>query len=333
MSARHGGDVWRAGAPGDWLDFSANLNPDGTPEWARRALAGALGDVGYYPDPRLAAARRGLAAHLRLPEDCVLPTAGGMAAIALAARALDGPAAVAEPAFGEYARCARGPVRSIDRWDLPAANLPAGGALWLCNPCNPSGEAFAARQVAGILRRAEEAGAALVVDEAFIHYCPDCTVAPLARSHPSLVVLGSLTKVLAAPGARLGYLAAHPSLVERLARQQEPWPLNCFAASLAAALPGREAFFAQAAQDNARRRAQLAAGLRALGARVFPSRASFLLAELPVCAGPLAESLRERGILVRECAEFRGLGSRHVRLAVKREAENARLLRALEELL
>ena len=58
----HGGDVWRGAEPEEYLDFSANLNPDGPPDWVREAMAAGLRRVGYYPDMRLTGARRGLAA-------------------------------------------------------------------------------------------------------------------------------------------------------------------------------------------------------------------------------------------------------------------------------
>ena len=78
---RHGGNVWEGGDPSRWLDFSANLRPEGAPEWVMRTMRAALDDTRYYPDRTLAAARRGLAAYLDVPERCVLPTAGGAAAI------------------------------------------------------------------------------------------------------------------------------------------------------------------------------------------------------------------------------------------------------------
>ena len=47
---KHGGNVWEAGSPSGWLDFSANLRPEGTPDWAMRAMRAALCNARYYPD-------------------------------------------------------------------------------------------------------------------------------------------------------------------------------------------------------------------------------------------------------------------------------------------
>lgn len=57
---RHGGNGWDGGGPEQWLDFSANLRPEGPPEWVMQAMKDALGDTRYYPDRSMTAARRGL---------------------------------------------------------------------------------------------------------------------------------------------------------------------------------------------------------------------------------------------------------------------------------
>ena len=76
----HGGNVWNTGNPSDWLDFSANLRPEGPPDWVSETLRSTLDDIRFYPDPDMKRARRGLAGYLGIPEECVLPTAGGTAA-------------------------------------------------------------------------------------------------------------------------------------------------------------------------------------------------------------------------------------------------------------
>ena len=78
MTVIHGGDVWQGGNPDEWLDFSANLNPDGPPDWVAMALSRGLDRVKYYPELTEEAARRGVAEHLGVPEDRVLVTAGGI---------------------------------------------------------------------------------------------------------------------------------------------------------------------------------------------------------------------------------------------------------------
>ena len=62
---RHGGNVWDEARPGDWLDYSANLRPEGTPEWVLETMRRAIVDTRSYPDRQMRAARAGLAAGCR----------------------------------------------------------------------------------------------------------------------------------------------------------------------------------------------------------------------------------------------------------------------------
>lgn len=101
---RHGGSVWNTGNPYAWIDFSANLRPDGPPLWVENAIHDAQKNLRFYPDSDMKRARRGLARLLDLPEACVLPVAGGIAAIDLALSSSTGRVFIQPPTFSEYAR-------------------------------------------------------------------------------------------------------------------------------------------------------------------------------------------------------------------------------------
>jgi histidinol-phosphate/aromatic aminotransferase/cobyric acid decarboxylase-like protein len=247
-------------------------------------VAKHLDALGRYPDP--GAATAALAAAMGVDVDRLLLTNGGAEAIALVAGELGG--TVDEPDFGLYPRGVDGP-------------------RWRSNPHNPTG------RLAGW---AERAG---VWDEAFY---------PLAagrwsRGDDGAVVVGSLTKLLACPGLRVGYvLAPDGALVERLRRRQPAWSVNGLAAAalpdlLAGAdLPGWSAAVAAL-------RAQLVEALRGAGLDPEPSDANFVLVRAP----GLRARLAPHGVLVRDCASF-GLPDR-VRVAVPDDAGLVRLEEAL----
>ena len=115
----HGGNVWQGEGPKHWLDYSANLRPEGAPEWVKSALLRAVDSAAYYPDPEMKRARRAMARYLNLPEENVLPTAGGISAIDLIARQSER-AVLTTPCFEEYERQSRehgAPVRKVSLLD------------------------------------------------------------------------------------------------------------------------------------------------------------------------------------------------------------------------
>ena len=335
----HGGNVWQGDSPGSWLDFSANLRPEGPPDWVMDALRAGLGEARYYPDLSMRREREGLAAFLGVDAACVLPTAGGVSALDLAMGLGTGGVLLAVPCFSEYAALAK--KRGLQVTEAPiselpdaARRLPAGGLICLGNPVNPLGRAFTRREIMALLGAAEAARGWLLLDEAFIEYCPERTARDLIPAHGRLIVAGSMTKILCVPGARLGYLLAQPDLVASMAARQLTWEVSCFAGAVARALPGHGADIRAIAALNAGRRESLRRSLEALGARVYPSEASFLLARFDRPTSSIAAALKEKKILVRECMDFAGVDDgRHLRLAVRDEAANARLIAALREVI
>ncbi|MDO5377859.1 MAG: aminotransferase class I/II-fold pyridoxal phosphate-dependent enzyme [Clostridia bacterium] len=319
----HGGNVWDALSPGDWLDFSANLRPEGVPDWVRAAMERALAHARYYPDRSMRAARRGLAAYAGVSEACMLPAAGGAAAIDLLVASARGRVLTQAPAFGEYA--ARAAAQGKEH-ALFEGEFAPGDMLILGNPNNPTGAAPGREAIFALRERAVRAGAEVVADEAFVDFCPERSVR--GEVGEGLTVVGSLTKSLCIPGVRLGYVCAAPERVAALERRALPWSLNMLAAAVAEALPGHEEELAGDAARNAGRRVRLARGLAALGARVLPSEANFLLADFGRDMTEAARALRRGRILVRTCESF-GLPSSVWRLAVRTDGENERLLEAL----
>ena len=69
-------------------------------------------------------------------------------------------------------------------------------------------------------------------------------------------------------------------------------------------------------------------GLEKMGIRVVSGEADFLLIQTD---RPLYEELLKKGILIRDCENFRGLGKGYYRIAVKSRKENEVLLKTLRE--
>lgn len=347
MSAVHGGNVWQGAGPSEWLDFSANIRPQGPPEWVKRAMLEALDFVSYYPPLDMRRARRGIADFLGLSEELVTPCAGGVSAISAVTRlALERGmrrAVLVSPCFGEYAQAAKAcglPFEYAFACDMTSARLPwedgralePGSLVWLTNPMNPLGRAFTVQEAERLLDLAEGRNCLIAADEAFIDYCPEFSWKALLEDREDLIITGSFTKILGIPGARLGYICGRGA--GRAADYLAPWELNCFAESVAIELPRHAADIASDAALNALRRESLKSSLEELGLFVYESKANFLLARLRSDAQAAERELKKKKILVRLCTDFKGADDgRHMRLAVKDEAANAALTDALREML
>ena len=285
----HGGNGARLAAelgidPASILDLSASLCPV-APD-PTEALRTHLDAIGRYPDPSRATAALAEAMGVE-PEHLVL-TNGGAEAIALTGSVLGG--TVDEPDFSLYPR--------------------TGGPRWRSNPNNPLGTLAPADAEAGVW------------DEAF---WPIASGTWTRGDHlKGSVVVGSLTKLLACPGLRLGYvLCADDRLVHQIRRVQPEWSVNGLAA---AALPDlmRPVDLPAWSRQTAALRGQLADLLRQHGLSVSAGQGPWVLVSQ---SGTLRTTLLTEGVVVRDCASFGLEGT--VRVAVPRHDQFPRLERAL----
>ncbi len=341
----HGGNVWQGDRPEAWLDYSANIRPEGAPGWVKEALEKAMSNLSYYPDLEMKKARAALGEYLNMPDEYVLPAAGGISAINLAVHMESTDMLQFTPCFAEYSMLAGNLGKTIrgipllngrreigEPAEIARERVLEGSMVWLCNPLNPVGCAFGRGQIERLIGLCEEKKAWLIIDEAFIEYCPEYSAVQLVKEHGNLLITGSMTKILGIPGVRLGYLCAQPEVIDVLSRHQLTWELSCFAESVLCALPEHRNDIAEDARLNRERRRQLKAGLEEMGIYVYPSESAFLLADFDRPVDEVAEYLRGKGILVRKCMNFEGIDDGcHLRLAVKDERSNNKLLETLRE--
>jgi threonine-phosphate decarboxylase len=176
----------------------------------------------------------------------------------------------------------------------------------------------------------------VIVDEAFVDYCPDRSLLRYVPDHPLVVVLRSFTKFHALPGLRVGYAAGSPRMVEAIRRSLPPWTVNALAQAAAVASLADRLHERRSLAFMERERSRLIKRLGSLpGVTVYPSVANFLLVELPppVRTTAIVAALRRRGLLIRDCSTVRGLTERTVRVAVRTPEDHTRLVSLLSSLL
>ena len=346
----HGGDVLTAQARygGPVLDCSANLNPLGMPPQVGETAARAAAQASPYPDPLCRELRAAIAAHDGVTPEQVLCGGGAAELIFRLAFALrPRRALVTAPTFSEYegalsaAGCAvtRHLLRRERNFDVDEGILEAIGPdtelVFLCTPNNPTGRLIDQELLLAAAEKCRGLGAVLAVDECFLPLsCGGPGLAPWLVEYPNLLLLRAFTKSYAMAGLRLGYtLSADTALLERLSLSGPPWSVSTPAqAAGLAALTQCPDWPSQARAFLERERPALAEGLSALGLDVVPGQANYLLFR---AAGvtDLKESMLTRGVLIRSCANYHGLGEDWYRVCVGQAEQNERLLAALREVL
>ncbi len=354
----HGGDpavLLQEDAPpaSGLIDFSVDLNPLGPPSLCCDLREG-LDHLRLYPEPTYRDLRESAARRERVDPGQIVPGNGTADLIHLITRAnLSREAGVVVPTFTEYERAARADrlelrfafLREEDQFRPEAAadlaSLGSAGLLFLCNPNNPTGGIWPADGLQELLGRCARESTTVVVDEAYMEFVRDdlrTSAADWLASFPNLIVLRSLTKILALPGLRLGYLIAGRPLADRLRAIQPPWAVNGLAAWAGKELlewQGLAEFLTASRRATEIGRSFLEEGLAGLGFQPVPSQANFILSRwngADRSTADLARALLRQGILVRLCDDFTGLApGRYLRFAVRGTQEITRLLDALEE--
>jgi threonine-phosphate decarboxylase len=299
-----------------------------------------------YPDHRATPLRSALCRYTGVPSESLVIAAGADALIHAAVRALaPGRCVIPIPAFSEYERASRAFSCELSSLPLnPDFRLPAdlsgvlraGDLLILNNPHNPSGACASRSEMLKHIAAARAAGAAVLVDEAFIDYVPDAAITHDAAAGGA-VSIRSLTKFFGCPGLRVGYAVAAPGIACKITAQLPPWPVTTLAANALAEALLDAGYPVQAREQNRRARAILSAALSSLGCRVSPGAANFLLMRVPAGRNAMQVRdalLRDHAILVRECDSFSGLERGcYLRLAVRGESDSQRLIDALSHVL
>jgi histidinol-phosphate aminotransferase len=216
-------------------------------------------------------------------------------------------------------------------FDLAGLAIPEGTTLAvIVNPNNPSGGTFDMGPLPDLLSRHTETR--FLVDEAFIGLGGE-PAAHLVPEHRNLLVTRTLSKAHSLAGFRVGYAVLPQPIADDLNSRNDAYPLaRPSEAAAIATLQHEHKIRARTVQLRAWTR-ELAARLRALGLRTFPTETYFFLADFaPHNAAQVAEALKTRGILVKPLNDPM-LGDGFMRVTTALPEDNDRFIEALKDLL
>lgn len=341
MKGMHGGDIYRNEVK---RDFSVNINPLGVPEPVKRALQAAIEKCTEYPDIQAEELKRAVAHMLQVPQEYLLFGNGASELFMAIVHAMKPQKVlIPVPSFYGYEYAAIAAESNISYYLMDsekefqldekfnAALTEDIDLLFLANPNNPTGVLTEQETLKALLDVCKNKKIKVVLDECFIDFAgKEYSFISNLDEYDNLIIVRAFTKIFAIPGVRLGYMVCSNKEWNRKIKRQLPeWNLSSFAQEAGCACAKQTFFIEETVSYVKQERIYLEENLKRLGFLVFPGAANFILFS---SGYPLYEKLLEKGILIRNCENFRGLSNGYFRIAVKKREDNDCLLRELSKI-
>jgi L-threonine-O-3-phosphate decarboxylase len=351
----HGGDIYNNRIE---YDFSVNINPAGIPENLMEAMRTALEKVNVYPDINCTKLRSKIADYHRINRDDIICGNGASELLLAVAHGVKPKCImVTAPSFLGYEHMAKSVGANMVYYPLSEENdfhidekimdyIEADGHLLntscentevdmliLTNPNNPTGVLVDKGVLEDIIRKCDERGTVVVLDESFIELCTEaCSFIGEIGEYRNLIVLRAFTKSFAIPGVRLGYLVcSNISLLQQIENHLPEWNVSVIAQSAGLASLDEMQYLTQSRELIKKEREYLTKELEKMHFKVVKSDASFILFYNHTGID-LYKRLLDNGILIRNCDNYKGLKKGYLRIAVKSHEDNKVLISALESI-
>ncbi|MET0297361.1 MAG: histidinol-phosphate transaminase [Microbacterium sp.] len=334
------------GAPQAPLPIALNVNENTHPVPQEVAddildtIAIALRDVNRYPDREFTELREGFARYLGqgLTSDQIWAANGSNEVLQHVLQAFAGPGRTAfgfTPTYSMYPLLSKGTgaswitgTRGAD-YTISAADAAAQvsdaapDVVFLCSPNNPTGTPVPIDVIEAVY---DATSGVVIVDEAYHEFAPHGTpsAVTLLPGRERLIVSRTMSKAFAFAGARVGYLAADPAVIDALRLVRLPYHLSALTQAAASAALRHAPTMLRMVDDIVLQRDRISATVEALGYTAHESWTNFVL--FGGVSDPAAawQALYDQGVLIRDV----GI-PHHLRVTAGTEAETTAFLEAL----
>ena len=339
MNKGHGANIFKYSKSGDLLDFSSNINPYGPTERVKNNIREHLDLIARYPDVSYGKLFDVLEKYLGVDKSHISLGNGAMEVID-AAISLYENIVIFEPAFMEYEIRARVQKKNIKKINLDSSFKPnvhdldfdlENTLVIITSPHNPSGVSLSKKEFDAIYEKVSNNGGAILMDEAFHEFSSvDYDLAKEISKYKNLFVVRAATKFFSLPGLRLGYLVSN--FKNDIDNHIPTWSVSSLVENLGEDLLLDEEFIISSKAKLAKSRDKLFLELKKIdGIHPLPSDANYILIKTDFDNEVLFQNLLKKGILVRMCDNYANLGHQYIRVAVKKDEDNEKLLKALKE--
>ena len=337
----HGGDVYRNKVN---IDFSVSINPLGCPENVKKALEKAIPDIEKYPDIKCEKLKGALAEMLDVKEEnLVIGNGSSEIFLALAHAVKPGKTMMVIPSFYGYEYAFSNLSENVAHYELKEENdfmlnedflevlNDDLDLLVIANPNNPTGKLIDKDLLKNIIEVCKDKNIKVVLDECFIEFAGvEHSLVKDIDSYPNLCIVRSFTKIFAIPGVRIGYaVCSDIEFVRKINTHLPEWNISAFANAAGIECTKCNDFVKESVEYVREQRNYLSLELKKLGIKVFDSDCNFILIK---DKRNLSDLLLNKGILIRNCSNFRGLSNEYYRISVKSQSENEKLMSELAKI-
>jgi histidinol-phosphate aminotransferase len=334
-------------APADTVWLNGNEFPEGPPKESLEVMAQAIRESNRYHYQEFPAFYSSLAASQGLRAEQILVGAGSSEILHAAVDAFTSrtlpfitpwPTYEAAPELAEFAghRVIKTPLTSAHSFDVhrlaAEAEKAGGGLIYLCNPNNPTSTITTHDDVAWLVANLPQ-NTYLLVDEAYLHYAtsPEVTSAiPYVKTEKNVIVSRTFSKIYAMAGLRVGYAAARPELIARMAPYRNNVISFISARAVLAALDLGPKLIEERRAKIDHTRTELCSWLESKGIGFVRPQANFVMIETGHQSNEMQSRMLSQGVAIGR--SFPALPTM-IRVSIGTDAEMAKFRHVLFELM
>lgn len=337
---------WEAGINGQILRFDSNTLPSPPPSiklWLKELKKDC--PINEYTDPSYSYLRKLIAQYEKVDPSMITITNSGDEALDILSKTFLNPNdifLIQPPTYEMFKiQCEinRGKAVEVPLTQnyfqvdvekvIKTANKTNAKITFICNPNNPTGTVVSNKIIEKIIQKSP---GIVLIDEAYREFYGETAVSLLKR-YSNVVILRSFSKFGAMAGARVGYLIASAEISQIFDAIKFPMGVSYFSYKLAEILLEKDQkWINDQVKMIVKERIRLSKEINKLGFYVFPSSANFLLVKIGLRAKEIYEGLKMKNILIRDRSQKKYLEG-CVRITVRNQEQNDKLIKSLKELL
>ncbi len=301
------------------VKLASNECPLPLPSSIQNMMVQEMENLVRYPDGHCRELRRHLSDRLGVSPDRLLFGNGAEECVRLIGQAFLNPGdkgVIPSTVYDAYDTAIRMPGGEVVKVplkghciDLEATLAQVDGRtkiVWFCSPANPTGTLIKREAFDRFLERLPD-NVLVVLDEAYLEFVTarDAAHALDYQDRDARVIgLRTFSKAYGLAGLRVGYMVAHPSIIEIIAMVKLPFNVNVLAQAAALCMLEEQDFVRRHVQLIREEREILRKALEDRGLFVVPSEANFLFVQLPLDGDKLFQRLLPQGIIIRPGSVF-----------------------------